>query len=64
MKMFEKFKVMFSKPPKNTYILVREGNFGIETYVNEYIVRFNRAYKDQLISFLKSIIQELEEVKK
>lgn len=58
--MIEKFKAIFSKPPKDTYILVKEGNFGIEMYVNEYLSRFNRAYRIQLISFLKGIIEILE----
>ena len=58
--MIEKFKAIFSKPPKDTYILVKEGNFGVEMYVNEYLSRFNRAYRRQLISFLKGIIEMLE----
>lgn len=59
----EKFTAFFSKPPKNTYLLIREGAFGIETYINRFILQLNPAYKNQVIHFLKSIIEQLEAVK-
>ena len=62
--MIDKFKAMFSKPPKDTYILVKEGNFGVEMYVNEHITQFNKAYREQIISFLTGIVTMFEESKK
>lgn len=61
--MLDKLTEMFSKSPKNTYILIREGSFGVETYVNKYIMQFNPAYKKQLIEFLKGVVTMLEEKK-
>lgn len=58
--MMDKFKAIFSRPPKDTYILVKEGNYGVEMYVNDFISQFNSAYRKQLITFLKGIIEMLE----
>jgi len=58
--MIEKFTALFSKPPKNTYLLIREGSFGIETYINHYILNLNSAYKNQVVNFLKGVIAQLE----
>jgi len=51
------FKNMFKG--KETYINVKEGKQGIETYINPNIKGFNSAYKSQLISFLQGVIKEL-----
>ena len=56
----EHIKGLFEKePPKDVYILVREGKTGIETYLNNNVSRFPEAYKDQLISFLKGVLKDL-----
>ena len=44
-----------------TYILVKEGKNGIETYMDKDIERFNPAYKGMLITFLKKVTKLLED---
>jgi hypothetical protein len=44
-----------------TYLLVKEGKNGIETYMDKDIQRFNPAYKGMLITFLKRVTKILED---
>lgn len=48
------------KPAKDVFLLVREGRYGIETYINPACLRFNTAYKKQIKEFLEGAIKELK----
>lgn len=50
----------FNKPPKDVYILVREGSLGMETYANPLLKQFNPAAKAQLTAFLKGLLAIIE----
>jgi len=51
---------IFRRKQPTTFLSVTEGSQGIQTYLNPLIRQFNKAYKEQLISFLKGVISELE----
>ncbi len=58
---FSAFTDMFQKKDKDIFILVKESDTGIITYVNPVVKQFNKAYKVQLISFLQGVIKMLED---
>jgi len=55
------FEELFNREKPITYILVKSDDDGLKTYLNPIISSFNKAYKDQLISFLKEIVKQLEQ---
>lgn len=59
--MFNRLRELMAKTPKNTFILVREGNYGIETYLNPLVSQFNKAYRHQLIAFLEGLLVQLKD---
>lgn len=48
-----------SKPPIK-FIEVKEGSYGLETYINPVIYDMEDAYKNMLIAFLQGITNKLE----
>lgn len=52
-------KIFDSEPSKDTFLLVREGKHGIETFVSPKINSFPSAYKEQLKAFLNGVLKDL-----
>ncbi len=60
--MFEsmkKFKFKMTEKPA-VFLLVKESEYGIQTYINPDIHKFDNAYKKQLKSFLEGVVKQLE----
>ena len=55
-------KELFKRHKEVIFLSVVEAKNGegIRTYFNPMISAFNQAYKDQLISFLKGVVKDLE----
>ncbi len=51
---------IFKRKKPTTYLNVTEAPQGIQTFVNPLISQFNKAYKEQTITFLQGVIKELE----
>lgn len=53
-------KFLKGKPKPDIYLLVRQGNFGLETFVNDQLLSFSPGYRNQIIAFLEEILEVLE----
>ena len=51
----------FLKKKVKNYIIVREGVYGLETFMDKEIIQFSIPHKRQLVSFLVNIINMLKE---
>jgi len=55
----ESFRNLFKKEEKDIFLYIKEGKIGVETYINPHIKNLNKAYREQVISFLNGVLHEL-----
>lgn len=56
-------KFFKGKPEPEIYLLVRQGNFGLETFINDQLINIKEGYRNQMVAFLKEILEVLEDGK-
>jgi len=59
-KIMKNFLKFLSQESPEKFIVVKQGSYGLETYINEDIYTIDEAYKDMFIAFLEGIIKNLK----
>jgi hypothetical protein len=53
-------KFFEGKPKPDVYLLVRQGSYGLETFVNDKMLELKPGYKSQMVAFLKEIVEVMD----
>jgi len=53
-------KFFEGKPKPDVYLLVRQGSFGLETFVNDKMLELKPGYRSQMVAFLREILEVLD----
>ncbi len=61
---FKDFIELFKPKEKELYVLIKQGKYGIESFIHPEIFKFPKAYRLQIMSMLKGVIDELQKADK